>query len=147
MKPLWAFVSETWKQHGIDPSNADAVRGIINRSYVLDKVRVVVCADEFSKPYGMLEERCQELHPAWEKELRSQMSRITSRDWDFVLCGFEPSFIDDIRSSSGRATTTYFLPLVGPEERQQYSPLWAFVLPLFYSSETIKRIGDLAAFQ
>ena len=62
MKPLWAFVSETWKQHGIDPSNADAVRGIINRSYVLDKVRVVVCADEFSKPYGMLKQRCQKLH-------------------------------------------------------------------------------------
>jgi hypothetical protein len=124
-KPLADFVSETWEQHGIDPSNADAVREIINRSYALDKVRVVVCADEFSKPYGMLEERCQELHPgsAWEKELRSQMSKITSSGWDFVLCGFEPSFIDDIRSSSGRATTTYFLPLVGPEERQQYNPL------------------------
>ena len=67
MKPLWAFVSETWKQHGIDPSNADAVRGIINRSYALDNVSVVVCADEFSKPYGMLKERCQELYPgsAW----------------------------------------------------------------------------------
>ena len=70
MKPLWAFVSETWKQHGIDPSNADAVRGIINRSYALDNVRVVVCADEFSKPYGMLKERCQELYPgfAWKAE-------------------------------------------------------------------------------
>jgi hypothetical protein len=70
-----------------------------------------VCADEFSKPYGMLKKRCQKLYPgsAWEDELRSQMSRITSSGWDFVLCGFEPSFIDDIRSSSGRATTTYFL--------------------------------------
>ena len=69
------------------------------------------------------------------------------QDGTYVLCGFEPSFIDDIFSSSGRATTTYFLPLVGPKERQQYNPLWAFVLPLFYSCETIKRIGDLAAFQ
>ena len=67
MKPLWAFVSETREQHGIDPSNADAVREIINRSYDLDKVRVVVCADEFSKPYGMLKKRCQKLYPgsAW----------------------------------------------------------------------------------
>jgi hypothetical protein len=62
-KPLTSFISETWRMHGIDPSNAEAVRGIIYRSYALDKVRVVVCVDEFSKPYGMLKERCQELHP------------------------------------------------------------------------------------
>ena len=105
-KPLWSFISETREARGIDPSNAEAVREVINRSYALDNVHVVVCADEFSKPYGRLKQRCQELHPgpAWEEELRSQVSKITSSGWDFVFSGFEPSFIEGIRSSSSRPT-------------------------------------------
>ena len=51
------------------------------------------------------------------------MSRITSSGWEFVFSGFEPSFMENIRFSSSRPTTTYFLPLVGPQERRQYDPL------------------------
>ena len=56
------FVDETATNYKLKRGDWNGVLGLIRRLYELKKIQVVVCADEFSKPYGMLKQRCQKLH-------------------------------------------------------------------------------------